>query len=1032
MRMKNIYSVDDNFCVRSPLFSSKLYKTLFLKEFEKGSLENVLENKWVKEMLLVASKDLYPMLQSYRIKEKVLNDKMEMACIKYLIRSSIRCTPYGVCAGIAMGGFSSKTNVMRKSNQCGKKKSRVDMGWLFSVLRKIELEEKILKNLKVQFNYLCYERSERLINPFVYSKENSYETIAISVRYNKQVKFVKQYTQKECTFEQLYLAMCKFNAGVPTHIIKKFLYELIEKGILITELWPTLVNGDPLNYALDVLKKNEPLQTWYNRLQEIANTLKSYDSMPIGEGIEKYGEICHRMESIMKSSDYIQVDFKLDFNTLLLNRTVGETVQKTINMLCAVTDWNYEYSYIKKYKQKFIEKYGFSAAIPIKQLLDSQLGLGIPEGYQNSALSWQVEEFTDSKSKFLKYLNKEIEESIQLHKKEVILKDSEIEKCYTEIPFTYPASLEVFTKVIADNQEALDNGNYFVAFTGSELTNMAGKSLGRFFGLFNKNYAKCFYDNELKDEETLYVELSEYPISSRTANVAICNTGRAQSINLGSYSFEEKNTFFIDDIYVGVDEKNGKFYIKSKSKNKRLNVSETNMVNAKLKSPYARFLKDISQADSIPLIHTVSEINSINRTFCPRIVYDKFILRSAQWKIYKEIFEEGTSAVLNYIKRWEIPALVCLNQGENQLLLYLYNPIHFNLLLKEGKNAKAYVTLSETFVDFDSSWLIDNDNKIYENECIFYLNGNPQTKNINSITTSKLKNVNKINDIYENYFDENIRLLFGNSGWLYCKLYCDEVTANEIISEYIPLLCEMLVDKDLLLQHFFIRYMDPHNHIRLRIQVCDVKMSYSNFFEWLELLCKKGKVFNYQIEPYEREYMRYGGENLIVYAERVFSKDSELVEKLLLPEVNTDIDVDCIGILNLLEMSKAYGLELEEIMQWLSPMFSQSMYRKEFQSKRKEILNLIDCVETNKTSYILKDIYKYMKKRNDAIEEYKIKLDQEDCTNSLSNYKDSILASIFHMFCNRFRGDKIWENKVKALTRHGLYAYINKKKNYSF
>ena len=171
---------------------------------------------------------------------------------------------------------------------------------------------------------------------------------------------------------------------------------------------------------------------------------------------------------------------------------------------------------------------------------------------------------------------------------------------------------------------------------------------------------------------------------------------------------------------------------------------------------------------------------------------------------------------------------------------------------------------------------------------------------------------------------------------------------------------------------------------------------------------------------------------MIFYAERVFSKDSELVEKLLQPEVNTDIDVDSVGILNLLEMSKAYGLELEEIMEWLSPIVSQSMYRKDFQAKRKEILALIDCVESNNTSYILKDIYKYMKKRNDAIEEYKIKLDQEDCASSLSNYKDSILASIFHMFCNRFRGDNTWENKIKALTRHGIYSYINKKKNYSF
>ena len=73
--------------------------------------------------ILVSSQRLYK-----AISNKYNSKNLETSIYKYLLRSSVRSTPYGINAGVGLGNFNVENNfILIKDN---KKRARVDVEWL--------------------------------------------------------------------------------------------------------------------------------------------------------------------------------------------------------------------------------------------------------------------------------------------------------------------------------------------------------------------------------------------------------------------------------------------------------------------------------------------------------------------------------------------------------------------------------------------------------------------------------------------------------------------------------------------------------------------------------------------------------------------------------------------------------------------------------------------------------------------------------------------------------------------------------------
>lgn len=122
--------------------------------------------------------------------------------------------------------------------------------------------------------------------------------------------------------------------------------------------------------------------------------------------------------------------------------------------------------------------------------------------------------------------------------------------------------------------------------------------------------------------------------------------------------------------------------------------------------------------------------------------------------------------------------------------------------------------------------------------------------------------------------------------WLYLKVYCGFKTADDIVVKIILPISKQLTIEKKISKWFFIRYSDPENHIRLRLNLT------SNIFfnevvqrinSEIEKLIKHQIIWKVTIDTYFRELERYRPE-LIDYAEDIFHYDSlccaEFIESL--------------------------------------------------------------------------------------------------------------------------------------------------------
>jgi thiopeptide-type bacteriocin biosynthesis protein len=122
------------------------------------------------------------------------------------------------------------------------------------------------------------------------------------------------------------------------------------------------------------------------------------------------------------------------------------------------------------------------------------------------------------------------------------------------------------------------------------------------------------------------------------------------------------------------------------------------------------------------------------------------------------------------------------------------------------------------------------------------------------------------------------------SEWLYAKLYTGAATADGVLREVVRPVTEAALRCGAADGWFFIRYGDPDWHLRLRLHGEPGRLQEE---VWPALraaaapLLDDGRLWRVQLDTYEREVERYGGDEGIVLAERLFQADSEAVLEMV-------------------------------------------------------------------------------------------------------------------------------------------------------
>jgi len=999
--MKERYELQKKYMVRMPVHTTSLISRYRNIEEE---YENIKNDNIFMEQLLVASRSLYDMVRTNNINDLTNKKKQQLifSMSSYLNRASYRPTPFGLFSGVTIKNVDED---MVSGVKKFKKHCRIDLEWLLELQKKIECEAYTLLDFKL--NNAFYTSGDRA---YLLYNTGSNEG-KVSIHLSRPFDLLREFcSQKVVPFTEI---IDFFTSNYPNRDKDTFfLYiaNLVKKEFLISDLRASICNTDELGYMIQKLEKHTELFEMTNKLVRLKAMIAFYERTEIGRGSDLYIDICKLMDEILgsKKANYLQIDTEVHNVPNIMGNVKRKSIEEFVQMLFKLTALENQNNELEEYGIKFIEKYGEYLEVPITELMDETLGIGAPKSYKNPANKsysslLETGDNLKVKGKFLDLYAKAVKTG------EVIELDEEIVESIAGDSVAmglYPDSAEISFIV-------KENAGKQTLYLGPNLGSVsAGKMFGR-FGHMSDEYDVLL--DELGDSEPDICEISMIPKNIRIGNVIRNKTKYKMNMCLYTNSFDEKNEVALNNILVGYHE--NRFYFRNAQDNKILCFTMTNMLNVTTLPNVVRFMVDASRNTnttfmSLPWVKYYQDFS-----FIPEIRFKDIIISNAKWRISLETlgvskkckYEEFKERFAQYKEKMAVVDAVYYTLADNRLLFELSQDGDLKLLFDYLKK-RGFVELEAVERGENVFW--DEDESRVA-EVVFPLKfiRNQDEKSV----PEELLRTPVSKQIRYEPFDK----------WLYLKFYCSSERQDELIKCLGYFLKEQGV-----LSFYFMRYVDPKPHIRLRIKGSSELLFC--LLSDLKVFCKQlqeMKLYDrYYIDTYIPEVERYGGLKLMELAEEIFCADSKVVIEILDKYSLRDSEKEILGIASILHYIKSFGLTFEEQLGFLEATFVNSKYQKEFNEKKAEYSKLLDSYAnwnefTRKAEYA--QFLSICDSRIPAIQKYCKKLRTSP---SKTNTVLDMVGSIIHLHCNRLYGtDRVFEERLNNLA----YRILKSQKFYA-
>lgn len=277
------------------------------------------------------------------------------------------------------------------------------------------------------------------------------------------------------------------------------------------------------------------------------------------------------------------------------------------------------------------------------------------------------------------------------------------------------------------------------------------------------------------------------------------------------------------------------------------------------------------------------------------------------------------------------------------------------------------------------------------------------------------------------------RLNILGGDWIYYKIYLGSKSADNFLSDEIKNLIHFLNAEGLIEKWFFIRYNDPHSHLRIRYKckMENLPVVIAKMYEILIPLVNNHTIWKVQTDTYNKEVERYGITTMDL-AESIFCHDSEMVVNFLYHYKNDDDRRWLFAIkavdyhLNLFNYSL---VEKRDLMQGLSIAFktefsnSKSLntsLNNKFRQNKDIIDTLLNDANSNEYS-VFKEILTLKNEKLADIALQIIKIISDHNTLHLNNLNGSLI----HMMLNRIFKSK---NRMNEFVCYDfLFRHYNSK-----
>lgn len=865
-----------HFIVRSPLFSYDGIQRDAPHSLDEW-LDAQLENDLFLEAIFWSSPILYEQAIKMLQGDNRQRERVRFSLKKYLIRASSRCTPFGLFAGCNLGritGWRGEPEIAAGAGSL-RKMIRIDMHLLFTLSSLISRDPALFSLLTFHPNNSLYEvgDSYRYVE---YELEQGLRSYRISSVEKEDL--LERIFAAAATGVRLQEVVALIDLEATDDEKEQFVRELVDSQLLVSELELAVTDPNPLGSLIGKLKTvsegvNQARLTFYlevligfewaiARLNESSARERREDMVSLFKrGLEQLGLADYR-------NNFFQLDlFKEAPTPDKLPEKTFRTVLRGIEVLSRFTaSQTKQERQLEAFKRAFIEKYE-SEEVPLAEVIDAETGIGFPvlgsigniaeaalaDAYPEGTRSEQV---TEPWHAFLQGL---YERAIRQGATEISLQDEEIAGFAPKIA-KLPSTFAVMFSLVSPGPEP----QVLLQTVGGATANSL---LGRFChldpGLHTLGRKIAEKEQDLCPDKVL-AEVLHLP-EARVGNVLQRPVLREFEIPyLSAASVPEERQLVLADLTLRVV--GDRIVLRSKRLGKQVVPRLSTAHN------YAQ--------RSLPLYHFLCAIQHEGKTalgvdwgswaaglkFMPRLTYRNVILAPATWKftaadtrqlLEGDQTEDGLEA---FWKRWKLPPTVAITRGDNQLVMHIHRPEYREILLQELKDQKS-LHLTEWLpggnVSTPGSFL---------HQIVLPLH--QQAPGRVGLPAWE-----------EQRFPALQRTFFPGDEWLYVKIYCGAHVADTILEEAVKPVVEQLETAGDISQYYFIRFTDPHYHLRLRLQLGKREGGFAYALSALNTalagFMRQRQIWKVQLDTYVREVERYSA-RYILQSERLFYHDTAL------------------------------------------------------------------------------------------------------------------------------------------------------------
>jgi thiopeptide-type bacteriocin biosynthesis protein len=401
--------------------------------------------------------------------------RVRRSVLRYLIRMSTRPTPYGLFSGVGLAYWSPSTT-LAVGNGSPPTRTRPDMGWLTDLVARLEDDAAVRAGLRFAASSAVLVRGGRALL-------TDGPGTPVSVRATAAVRCVLAAARTPVPLAELTAELHR-SLGATEAEAAGVLAELRRAGLLISDLRPALIGGDPAEHVQTVLAGIPAGRGVAGELAELRATLADWDRRPLPDR-SPWPVLLERARSVHRPAEpgnVLQTDMALPLAGTGLHTEVGAEAARAAELLLRLGPLPTGRPDLAAYREAFEDRYGSDREVPLLELLDPDFGLGPPPEAEPPPRPTAAQIRRDQRL---------IRLALEAHRdgRAVVELDdtllAELDR-WTPDPATAPPTVDLPVLVAAGSVTDLDAGRFLLVVGPNVGSVAAGSNLGRFADLLGR------------------------------------------------------------------------------------------------------------------------------------------------------------------------------------------------------------------------------------------------------------------------------------------------------------------------------------------------------------------------------------------------------------------------------------------------------------------------------------------------------------------------------------------------------------------